>query len=576
MPNNFHNKSGQGAASLPAAQAQELARTLLQQALVFHQKGQLALAQNLYESLLKIQPRHFEGLRSLSSLASQTNRHQMAIELLSRAIEVNPKSASLHANIGSSFQALQRFGEALISYDKAIALESNFVEAHNNRGNTLRSLNKHDDALISYDRAIALKSDYAEAYNGRGGALAELGQFDNAVSSYDQAIALKSDYAEAYNNRGVALHALDRLEDGLASYDQAIELKSHYAEAYSNRGDVLNALDRFEDGLASYDRAIALEPYYPEAYYNRGNTLQRLERLDEAVISYDKAIALQPDYPDADNQRKLLQQTLNRASVATNNAPVVCASSSPRATRTKRAYMNPIMPGFERHYANYRYVPSRFADNDIITIDGHDVRVRDRLAEPEIVIFENILSDVECELLIELSRPKLQRSGIYDSVNPSAQAKISNVRTSEGTHFLRGENPLLHAIETRLAKLMNSPYENGEEMHILRYSVGAEYRPHYDFFPPEVASTAANVQASGQRITTLVMYLNDVESGGETIFPEIDFTVVPRKGSGVFFSYLDANGKLDRLTWHGGAPVTRGEKWIATKWVRQHGWRIRK
>ncbi|HEY3698675.1 MAG TPA: 2OG-Fe(II) oxygenase, partial [Spongiibacteraceae bacterium] len=77
------------------------------------------------------------------------------------------------------------------------------------------------------------------------------------------------------------------------------------------------------------------------------------------------------------------------------------------------------------------------------------------------------------------------------------------------------------------------------------------------------------IKKGGQRVATLIIYLSDAESGGETIFPEIDFAVAPRKGGGVYFSYCDAEGRLDRLTLHGGAPVTRGEKWIATKWVRQ-------
>ena len=72
----------------------------------------------------------------------------------------------------------------------------------------------------------------------------------------------------------------------------------------------------------------------------------------------------------------------------------------------------------------------------------------------------------------------------------------------------------------------------------------------------------------GQRIATLIMYLNDVESGGSTIFPDIGLDVLPHKGNAVFFAYSSERGELDNRTLHGGSPVSGGEKWIATKWIR--------
>jgi len=73
----------------------------------------------------------------------------------------------------------------------------------------------------------------------------------------------------------------------------------------------------------------------------------------------------------------------------------------------------------------------------------------------------------------------------------------------------------------------------------------------------------------GQRVATLVMYLNDVEAGGSTVFPSIGLDVLPRKGSAVYFAYTSDAGETDPRTLHGGSPVTAGEKWIATKWLRQ-------
>lgn len=116
---------------------------------------------------------------------------------------------------------------------------------------------------------------------------------------------------------------------------------------------------------------------------------------------------------------------------------------------------------------------------------------------------------------------------------------------------------------------MNWPLENGEGIQILNYGTSGEYRPHFDYFPPQRAGSARPLTEGGQRVATLIMYLNDVEEGGQTIFPDIGLAVSPCKGNAVYFSYFNSLGQIDPLTLHGGAPVIQGEKWIATKWMRQ-------
>ncbi len=269
---------------------------IFQQGLSAHQRGQLLQAKSAYEQVLGKQPKHFDALHLLGVVAGQTKNPALAAELIGRAIDVNPNSASAFNNRGIALKELKRLDDALASYDKAIALKPDYAEAFNNRGIALKDLKRLDDALANYDKAIALKPDYAEAFYNRGNALKDLKRLDDALASYDKAIALKPDYAEAFYNRGNALKDLKRLDDALASYDKAIALKPDYAEAFNNRGTVLQDLKRLDDALASYDKAIALKPDYAEAFNNRGNALKELKRLDDALASYDKAIALKPDY----------------------------------------------------------------------------------------------------------------------------------------------------------------------------------------------------------------------------------------------------------------------------------------
>lgn len=192
---------------------------------------------------------------------------------------------------------------------------------------------------------------------------------------------------------------------------------------------------------------------------------------------------------------------------------------------------------------------------DILTVVKH----------PRVVVFGNLLSDEECESLIELSQPKLARSQTVD--NQTGGEEVNSARTSDGMFFSRAEHPVVERVEKRLAELVKWPFENGEGLQVLRYRMGAQYVPHYDYFDPAQPGTAKIVQRGGQRVATIVMYLRTPERGGATIFPDIGLEVQPVKGSGVFFSYDRPHP--DTKTLHGGTPVTLGEKYVATKWLRE-------
>ena len=103
---------------------------------------------------------------------------------------------------------------------------------------------------------------------------------------------------------------------------------------------------------------------------------------------------------------------------------------------------------------------------------------------------------------------------------------------------------------------------------VVRYREGGQYLPHYDYFDPSEAGTPALLSRGGQRVATLIIYLQSPEAGGATVFPDLKMEVAPQRGHAVFFSYPQAHPAS--LSLHGGAPVLQGEKWIATKWLRQH------
>jgi prolyl 4-hydroxylase len=198
---------------------------------------------------------------------------------------------------------------------------------------------------------------------------------------------------------------------------------------------------------------------------------------------------------------------------------------------------------------------------------AHDkyVNVLVQVKSPRVVVVGDFLSRDECQQLIELARPRMTRSQTV--VNATGGSEVNEARTSQGMFFGRGEDPLCQRIEARIAALLNWPMENGEGLQVLKYAPGAEYKPHFDYFDPSQSGTAAILQRGGQRVATLVMYLNTPESGGATVFPDAGVEVQAVAGHAVFFSYAVPHPSTKTL--HGGAPVTAGEKWVATKWLRE-------
>jgi prolyl 4-hydroxylase len=212
-------------------------------------------------------------------------------------------------------------------------------------------------------------------------------------------------------------------------------------------------------------------------------------------------------------------------------------------------------------------VPTPAIENSPLYVDAGDRRVSvlSSMSDPHIVVFGNVLSDEECDALIAGAKPRLARS--LTVATKTGGEELNADRTSNGMFYKRDENEIIKRVEQRLAALANWPVQNGEGLQILHYRPGAEYKPHYDYFDPNEPGTPTILKRGGQRVATIIMYLSEPEQGGGTVFPDVKLEVAPKRGNAVFFSYNRAHPATKSL--HGGAPVIAGEKWIATKWLRE-------
>ena len=171
------------------------------QAMVLHQRGQLAQAESLYRRILATGPRAFPPLHMLGVLLAQQGRVDEALGLIGEALALNPRHAGALVNYGNVLNLCGRLEDAVASYDRALAIAPD-AETWINRGNALQGINRRQEALASFERALALEPANLQALFKRGVLLGELGRTDEALAAYDLLLSLAPDHAEALNNRG--------------------------------------------------------------------------------------------------------------------------------------------------------------------------------------------------------------------------------------------------------------------------------------------------------------------------------------------------------------------------------------
>jgi prolyl 4-hydroxylase len=208
------------------------------------------------------------------------------------------------------------------------------------------------------------------------------------------------------------------------------------------------------------------------------------------------------------------------------------------------------------------------------TLELLDVLARRRVEmlsqRPMVATIDGLLSADECRLLVAASRPRLRGS---QTVDPDTGLPIAlPLRTSSDASFDPiVEDLALRLVQLRIAAAAGFELAHAEQLTVLRYAPGQQYRPHGDYVPP--GSIERDRPQAGNRARTICVYLNDVEEGGETEFPVPGVRVAPRAGRAVVFDNLHPNGQADPDSLHAGLPVVRGEKWLATLWLRQRAYR---
>ncbi|XP_038881540.1 probable prolyl 4-hydroxylase 9 [Benincasa hispida] len=198
---------------------------------------------------------------------------------------------------------------------------------------------------------------------------------------------------------------------------------------------------------------------------------------------------------------------------------------------------------------------------------------------PRALFFPKFATAEQCLSIVNMARPKLRPSTLALRKGETEE-NTKGIRTSSGAFFgaSEDESGTLGVIEEKIARATMIPRTHGEAFNILRYEIGQKYNSHYDAFNPSEYGPQKS-----QRVASFLLYLTDVDEGGETMFPFengsnmdglydfqrcIGLKVKPRQGDGLLFYSVFPNGTIDPTSLHGSCPVVKGQKWVATKWIR--------
>lgn len=180
----------------------------------------------------------------------------------------------------------------------------------------------------------------------------------------------------------------------------------------------------------------------------------------------------------------------------------------------------------------------------------------------ELYTVENFLNNDECKKIIALISNKLRPSGL------SSFEADSDYRTSRTCDLGTLNDPFMQDIDNRLCQMIGIDASYSEVVQGQYYEIGQQFKAHTDYFEAhEIKQYGGKM---GQRTYTMMIYLNDVEEGGETAFVNVNKEFKPQQGMAVIWSSLNPDGSTNADSMHFAKPIIKGYKAVITKWFRSY------
>jgi tetratricopeptide (TPR) repeat protein len=234
----------------------------------FHQAGQIDKAEASYRTILKKAPEQPDVLHLLGLIMHQKGKHETALKNVKKAIGLNPKNPQYNYNCAEIYKALKKNENAIKYYKKAISLNPNYTAAFNNLGNMFRDEKKYKESVEYLKHAVKLNGNLAVGYHNLGLSYKELKDYKNALFCFEKAISINPNLAEPYSDIGVILKNVNQHDKAMNYFKKALSVDPNFFFAKYNIGLTLKELGEKEEAIKYFEEALSIEPASPETHHN--------------------------------------------------------------------------------------------------------------------------------------------------------------------------------------------------------------------------------------------------------------------------------------------------------------------
>uniref|UniRef100_A0A7I4YLH5 procollagen-proline 4-dioxygenase n=1 Tax=Haemonchus contortus TaxID=6289 RepID=A0A7I4YLH5_HAECO len=350
-----------------------------------------------------------------------------------------------------------------------------------------------------------------------------------------------------------SLTAHDAFEVGRAAYNQR--------DYYHTLTWMQTAMNRLEhENPRTIEEEEVLE-YLAYALYQQGN-------VRRALALTKRLAELAPNHPRAKGNVKWYEDMLEGKDMEGELPPIVNKRVENDGIVERDAYealcrgeAPPVPPEEEKKL--YCYLKM---DRPYLRLAP--IKVEILRLEPLAVLFKEVMSEYEAEVIKATATPKLKRATVQNAV--TGDLETASYRISKSAWLKEEEHEVIARINRRIGDMTNLNQATSEDLQVANYGLGGHYDPHFDFARKE-EKNAFKTLNTGNRLATVLYYMTKPELGGATVFNHLGTAVFPSKFDALFWYNLMRSGEGDMRTRHAACPVLLGVKWVSNKWIHERG-----
>ncbi|MBF0329963.1 MAG: tetratricopeptide repeat protein [Nitrospirae bacterium] len=269
----------------------------ISKAVQLHNDGKLYDAQYRYQKILKVEPDNADALHLLGTLKYQLKEYNCAVELISRALEVDPGSALFYFSLANTLADMGLQDKAKDCYEKALSILPDFGEAYFNFANLYSSLENYLEAENYYRKAILLGVNTAQAYFKIGSIKFKQGDGEEAIKNFNISAELEPTRAEIFFNMALVYQTLNKYNDAIECYKRVLLLNPNHVTAAYNLGVTFFLFRKLSEALIFFSQTVDIEPHHVDALNNLGNVYREWGMFEAAERFYKKALEVNPNSP---------------------------------------------------------------------------------------------------------------------------------------------------------------------------------------------------------------------------------------------------------------------------------------